>query len=65
MDSNMRTHEQEIQTLREAHQAELAQLRLGMERSVSHHQQARDLLQDEVDGLRDHNENLRAEKEQV
>jgi hypothetical protein len=60
-----RSHQQEIQSLREAHKSELDQLRLEMERSDNNHQQERDRLQAEVDGLRDSNESLRAEKEQV
>jgi hypothetical protein len=61
----MRSHQQEIQSLRDTHQSELDQLRLEMERSDSNHQQERDRLQAEMDGLRNSNENLRAEKEQV
>jgi hypothetical protein len=61
----MCSHQQEIQCLRDTHQSELDQLRLAVERSDSNHQQERDRLQAEVDGLRNSNENLRTEKEQV
>jgi hypothetical protein len=65
MDTNMRSHQQQIETLRDAHQAELDQLRLEMVRSDSNHQQERDRLRDEVDGLLSSNANLRTEKDQV